>query len=80
MSLGDAVGSLGVAMLLLAFGLNTTGRLRADATAYLALNFIGAAMACVASILIGFLPFVILEGAWAAVAGVTWARARQGSA
>jgi hypothetical protein len=34
------------------------------------LNFVGAALAGYSSYLIAFMPFVILEGVWAAVAGV----------
>lgn len=74
MSASDWVGSVGVAILLLAFGLNTIGRLASDSRSYLALNFIGAALACAASILISFMPFVILEGAWSVVAAATLLR------
>jgi membrane associated rhomboid family serine protease len=71
MSVGDLVGSIGVAILLLAFGLNITGQLGSHSHVYLSLNFLGAALACVASILISYVPFVILEGAWSAVAAGT---------
>ncbi len=71
MSVGDLVGSIGVSILLLAFGLNTTGKLGSYSPVYLSLNFLGAALACVASILIGYVPFVILEAAWSAVAAGT---------
>ena len=71
MSVGDLVGSIGVAILLVAFGLNTTGQLESRSQVYLSLNFLGAALACVASILIRFVPFVILEGAWSVVAAGT---------
>jgi hypothetical protein len=64
----DAIGSLGVAILLLAFGLNAFGRLSHEARSYQALNAVGAALACWASWRIGFLPFVVLEGTWTAVA------------
>lgn len=33
------------------------------------LNFVGAALACYSSYLISFMPFVVLEGVWAIVAG-----------
>jgi hypothetical protein len=64
----DAIGSLGVALLLLAFGLGAFGRLSHEARSYQALNAAGAALACWASWQIGFLPFVVLEGIWTAVA------------
>jgi hypothetical protein len=63
-----AIGSLGVGLLLLAFVLNGTGRLAAIDRRYLALNAIGASLACWASVLLGFLPFVVLEATWCAAA------------
>ncbi|HET6583969.1 MAG TPA: hypothetical protein VFG69_10980 [Nannocystaceae bacterium] len=65
---GDIVGSIGVALLLAAFALNACGRLRSDSRWYGALNVVGAGLATVASWLIGYLPFVVLEGTWCAVA------------
>jgi len=62
------VGSIGVALLLLAFLLNLLKVLRSDARLYMALNLAGAGLACYSSYLIDFMPFVVLEGAWAAVA------------
>ncbi|HIH05308.1 TPA: hypothetical protein HA281_00975 [Candidatus Woesearchaeota archaeon] len=64
------IGSLGVFLLLLAFFLNLFKFLMQDTRAYVILNIIGGGLACYASILIGFLPFVILEGTWAVVAAV----------
>ena len=72
--LSDVIGSAGVALLLLAFFLNLRGLLHADRRLYRALNFVGAGMACYASWLIGFMPFVVLEGTWCAVAAVALAR------
>jgi ABC-type Fe3+-siderophore transport system permease subunit len=63
-----AIGTAGVALLLLAFLLQLLGRLRAEDPAYLGLNLAGAALAALASWLIRFLPFVVLEGTWALVA------------
>jgi hypothetical protein len=68
------VGSAGVALLLLAFFLNLLRYLRADAPLYLALNLVGAALACLSSYLIDFLPFVLLEGTWSVVAATALAR------
>lgn len=62
------VGSVGVSLLLAAFLLSMTGWMRAEGPAYLTLNLIGAALACLSSYMIEFLPFVLLEGAWATVA------------
>ncbi len=68
------IGSLGVALLLLAFLLNLFKRLRSDGYPYLLLNLVGAALACYSSYLISFMPFVVLEGTWAVVAAVQLAR------
>ena len=68
------IGSVGVALLLLAFLLNLTKRMRADGLPYLGLNLIGAGLACYSSYLISFMPFVVLEGTWAVVALIGMAR------
>jgi len=62
------VGSIGVSLLLLAFFLNLFKILMQDNTIYVIMNILGAGLACYASIRIGFIPFVILEGTWAIVA------------
>ena len=69
------IGSGGVALLLLAFLLHLLRLLRVDRSAYAGLNFVGASLACYASYLIDFKPFVVLEGSWAVVAAVALARA-----
>lgn len=70
----DVIGSAGVALLLGAFLLNLIKLLRADSYPYMLLNLTGAGLACWSSVMIHFMPFVVLEGAWAAVAGVMLAR------
>lgn len=67
-TLADVVGSVGVTLLLAAFALNAFGRLRSDSRWYGALNVVGAGLAAVASALIGYLPFVVLESTWCIVA------------
>ncbi|HEV8502830.1 MAG TPA: hypothetical protein VGR63_14735 [Casimicrobiaceae bacterium] len=67
-NLATVIGFVGVALLLLAFLLNLLKILRADGSIYLGLNCIGAGLACYSSYLIMFMPFVLLEGVWAAVA------------
>jgi nucleoside recognition membrane protein YjiH len=62
------IGSVGVTLLLLAFFLNIIKVLRAESYPYILLNIIGGALAAYSSYLIEFLPFVILESTWAAVA------------
>ena len=68
MSGGDLTGSVGVALLLAAYVAQLRGWLRSDSRAYHALNLVGAGLACLASYLIAFWPFVILEVAWMAAA------------
>jgi len=68
------IGSAGVALLLIAFLLNLLKVLRADTHIYMALNLVGAGLACYSSYLIDFMPFVVLEGVWALVALIVMAR------
>lgn len=74
MTLTDWIGSVGVAMLLVAFFLNLYNRILKESYAYLLLNVLGAAMACAASIMLNYLPFVILEGCWTLVSMVSLIR------
>jgi len=60
----DLIGFIGVTILLLAFLLNLLGRISKDGWLYVLLNATGAGLACLASWLINYLPFVILEGTW----------------
>lgn len=66
-NVNDAIGFIGVSLLLIAFLLNLAGKLHKDSLLYILLNLIGAGMACLASLLINYLPFVILEGTWTLV-------------
>jgi hypothetical protein len=68
MNTATLIGSVGVSLLLAAFLLQLVRVIRGDGWLYLALNLAGAALACYSSWLIRFMPFVILEGTWAAVA------------
>lgn len=70
----DLIGINGVAILLIAFFLNLVGWLKMDSRLYLFLNFIGAALACAASLIINYLPFVVLEGVWSLVALISLLR------
>lgn len=69
-----SIGFTGVAFLLVAFVLNLLKVLRAEGWPYAALNFVGASLACYSSWLIPFMPFVLLEGVWAAAALVALLR------
>lgn len=70
----EAIGSAGVFLLLIAFFLNLVGALPADGLPYVCLNLVGAGLACYASWLLDFLPFVVLEGTWAVVAALALGR------
>ena len=72
--LSEIIGFTGVSILLSAFFLNLAGFLLSTSKRYLVLNFAGAALAGFSSWLIGFMPFVLLEGTWAIVALVTLGR------
>lgn len=63
----DWIGAIGVFQILLAYILNASGKLHRNDIRYILLNIIGAAMACLASILMKYLPFIILEGVWTIV-------------
>ena len=60
----DIFGGIGVILMLLAFLLNLIGFLKRDSYGYILLNLMGATYACVASILINYIPFIILEAVW----------------
>jgi hypothetical protein len=68
MSLAETIASIGVALILIAFVLNLAGVMDRGSRAYLFLNLVGALLACLSSVLITFIPFVILEAVWAAAA------------
>jgi len=70
----ELVGSVGVFLLLVAFFLNLFGRIQHNARSYQLMNAVGAGLSCYASYLIGFAPFVVLEGTWSVVALVALMR------
>ena len=67
MTTTDWIGFIGVAILLAAFFLNLFNRLNKDSVAYLSMNILGAGLACYASVLLKYLPFILLEGCWTLV-------------
>jgi hypothetical protein len=67
MTTTDWIGFVGVTVLLVAFFLNLTDKIKKESLIYLFLNFIGAGIACFASVLLDYLPFIILEGCWTLV-------------
>jgi hypothetical protein len=63
----DIIGIIGVGMILIAYFLNTEKLIPQNGKLYYTLNVIGAAIACYASFLISYWPFIILEGTWTLV-------------
>lgn len=79
MNFSTLIGSLGVTLLLLAFFLNLFGLFSQKNRVYIWLNIAGAALSCYASVLINYLPFIILEAIWCLVAIAGFFRFKGGS-
>ena len=71
-SWSDIIGSFGVTLLLIAFLLNLGSRISKDGLTYILLNLVGAGLAMLASWLIHYIPFVVLEGTWTLVSLVAF--------
>ena len=67
MNINDWIGFSGVAILLFAYFLSLINRISKDHIVYIGMNIAGAGIACLASALINYWPFIILEGAWALI-------------
>lgn len=67
MNSNDIIGAIGVGIILLAYFLNIFSLIKKDGSLYFILNIIGASIACYASYLIDYVPFIILEATWAIV-------------
>lgn len=67
MNTNDLIGTIGVGLILLAYFLNIFSWIKKEGVLFYVMNIIGASIACFASVLIGFWPFIILEGTWAIV-------------
>ena len=74
MTLTDIIGFSGVFLLLTAFFLNLRGLLTLNSRMYLGLNLAGSGLACLASVFLHYVPFIILEGIWALVSLVALIR------
>lgn len=66
----DLIGFIGVAILLIAYFLNLINKVKNSDFTYLIMNFIGAGASCLASILLNYLPFIILEASWTLVSAI----------
>ena len=63
----DLLGFIGVSMILIAYFLNLNNRLDSNDIKYILLNLFGGMLACLASLLMKYYPFVLLEGTWTIV-------------
>ncbi|KOY86376.1 hypothetical protein AD998_09660 [bacterium 336/3] len=67
MSYNDIIGTIGVGLILIAYFLNTFSLIQKDGNLFFLMNIVGAGLACYASFLIHYVPFIILEGVWCLV-------------
>lgn len=71
METSDIIGSIGVMLMLVPFILNIADVLPNDSPFYIVSNLVGITLACTASVMINYLPFVMLEGIWSLISA--WA-------
>jgi hypothetical protein len=69
MNTADWIGTIGVAMVLIVFYLNIIDKIDNNNLFYLVMNFIGGLLSALASFLIAYWPFFILETIWTLVSG-----------
>jgi hypothetical protein len=74
-TLPDYIGAAGVTLLLLAYLFNLIKLIDPQKKVYIWLNILGSALACTASVLLHYKPFIVLEGAWALVSVVALLKA-----
>jgi hypothetical protein len=67
MNYNDIIGTIGVGLILIAYFLNTFSYIPKEGKLFFIMNIIGAGLACYASILINYVPFIILEAVWTLV-------------
>ncbi len=70
MNYNDIIGTIGVGLILLAYFLNIFSFIPKEGKLFFIMNIIGAALACYASVLINYIPFIVLEAVWCIVSVV----------
>lgn len=75
MNNSELIGTIGVGLILLAYFANVFSLIPKEGRLYFLLNITGAGLACYASWLILFWPFLVLEGVWCVVSIVGMIRA-----
>jgi hypothetical protein len=74
MNFADWTGTIGVSLIFIGFFLNLTNKISKDGYTYIILNLFGGGIACYASILLNYMPFIILEGVWTVVSLISLIR------
>jgi len=64
MNYNDIIGFIGVFITLLAYFLIIFNFIPKEGVLFYMMNIVGAGLACYASVLIVYWPFVVLEGTW----------------
>ena len=64
MTLADWTGTVGVALILLAYLLNNRGVLENRKEIYFIMNIVGSGLAAWSAVLLTFVPFIVLEAVW----------------
>lgn len=67
MNFNDIIGTFGVGLILLAYFANTFSFVQKEGKLFFLLNIVGSGLACYASWLILYWPFVVLEAVWCVV-------------
>ena len=67
MQYNDIIGTIGVGLILVAYALSLFSMIAKEGKLFFMLNIIGSALACYASVLIHYVPFIVLEGVWCIV-------------
>jgi len=74
MNYNDLIGFIGVFITLLAYFLIIFDFIPKEGVLFYLLNIIGAGLACYASVLIVYWPFIVLEGTWTLISIVGLAK------
>lgn len=67
MTIVDIIGFCGVSLILIAYFLNLNDKISVNNLGYILMNLVGAILACLASLMMEYYPFVLLEGTWTIV-------------
>jgi hypothetical protein len=67
MNTNDIIGTIGVGLTLIAYFLSIFSLIKKEGILFYVLNILGGGIACFASVLIQFWPFIILEATWAII-------------